>query len=136
MYICSEDASFLLEVIFPFFFSDSFWTNFYQRWSSDTVRGRSRLLRKRSDARRRNTFLVGGQGAKCHAPELRNCISCSLIRRRSQLSIGRSPPRAFDDKSTFHLLTLDKALVSCLLQFNLQINFIMIVLLWGMIFHL
>ncbi|KAK4804060.1 hypothetical protein SAY86_003877 [Trapa natans] len=81
-----------------------------KRWSSDTVRGRSRFLSKKSDFRRRNTFLIGGQGSRSHVPELHNCISCSILRQRGHLSIGRSSPRAFDDKSRFHLSTLDKAL--------------------------
>lgn len=91
------------------------------RWSSDTVSGGSRFLRKNSDARRRNTFLIGGPGANFQAPELRNCISCSLGRRRSQISIGRSPGRAFVDKSAYHLSILDRTSVSWLLLLNLQI---------------
>ncbi|XP_031378715.1 stromal processing peptidase, chloroplastic isoform X2 [Punica granatum] len=81
-----------------------------KRWLSDSVRGGSSFLRKKSDARRRNAFLLGGQVAKFRAPELHNCISCSLSRRRSQLSIGRSAPRAFVDKSSSYLSMSHRAL--------------------------
>ncbi|XP_038690429.1 stromal processing peptidase, chloroplastic-like [Tripterygium wilfordii] len=59
--------------------------------------------RKKSLTLKRHSSLLGGRVLEGPFPEQRNCISCSLNRCSSQTSIKRSIPRAFSDKSSFHL---------------------------------
>lgn len=94
---------------------------FGYRWPFDAVHRCSTYQRKNDNWRRRS-FEFSRRVTNLHSTQLHNCISCSLSQRKGRLNSRRSIPRAFTDKSAFHLskLSLNSALVSCSYYLELE----------------